>query len=192
MGIASPRSTTAEQKGWKKDFGVVGPITLSRHGKKRLITKDSLDDLANKLESIETGLSKACGCYVFAKKAGKGLVPWYVGQACKRPLGDEALNPSNREKYNKVLDLKGSPVMFFLPLRTPSGKLRKRPKGVGRLSALNFLERWLIAAALERNPKLTNNKETRFLRSIHVTGVLNARKGGATKDSRALCLTLWP
>jgi hypothetical protein len=173
------------------DFGVVGPIKLSRHGKKRLITGDSMGDLVAALEKIELGLSSACGCYVFAKKAGKGLTPWYVGQACKRPLAAEALNASNREKYNKVLDSKGSPVIFFIPLRTPSGKLRKRPGGKGRLRSLDFLVRWLIAAALERNPKLANNKETRFLRKIHVTGIFNARKGGATKDSQALSKTLW-
>lgn len=173
------------------DFGVVGPIKLNRYGKKRLITGDSLRDLVEDLEGIEVGLSEACGCYVFAKQAGKGLMPWYVGQACKRPLADEALNASNREKYNKVLDAKGSPVIFFLPLRTPQGKLRKRPRGKGRILALDFLERWLIAAALERNVKLANNKETHFLRNIHVTGIFNARKGGATKDSQALSRALW-
>jgi hypothetical protein len=174
------------------DFGVVGPIKLKRYGKKRLITGDSLPDLAAALEEIEPGLSKACGCYVFAKQAGKGLMPWYVGQACKRGLVDEALNPSNREKYNKVLDSKGSPVIFFLPLRTPRGKLRKRPQGKGRILALDFLEKWLIAAALERNVKLSNSKETHFLRNIHVTGIFNPKKGGATKDSQALSRTLWP
>ncbi|QQP99093.1 hypothetical protein [Lysobacter enzymogenes] len=174
------------------DFGVIGPIKLSRHGKKRLITADSMKELIEELESKEEGLSEACGCYVFAKQTGKGLMPWYVGQACKRPLAAEALNPSNREKYNTVLDAKGSPVLFFLPLRTPSGKLRKRPKGVGRIHALDFLERWLIAAALERNHKLKNSKETAFLRTIHVTGILNARKGGSTKASRDLSRTLWP
>lgn len=173
------------------DFDVIGPIKLSRHGKKRLITRDSLTELVADLEILEDGLSEACGCYVFAKQAGKGLTPWYVGQACKLPIAAEALNASNREKYNTVLDAKGSPVLFLLPLRTPSGKLRKRPSGNGRLHALNFLEKWLIAAALERNPKLKNNKETAFLRKIHVTGILNARKGGSTKDSRELSRTLW-
>jgi hypothetical protein len=175
------------------EFGVVGPIKLSRHGTRSLITADSLRDLIEDLESKEEGLSEACGCYVFAKKTGKGLMPWYVGQACRRPLAMEALNPSNREKYNTVLDARGSPIMFFLPLRTPSGRLRKRPAGNGRrIHALDFLEKWLIAAALERNPKLKNNKETAFLRTIHVTGILNAKKGGATKGSRQLSRTLWP
>lgn len=173
------------------DFGVVGPIKLSRYGKKKLITSDSLKDLVAELEMREEGLSEACGCYIFAKQNGRGMLPWYVGQACRRPLAVEALNPSNREKYNKVLDEKGGPVIFLLPLRTPSGKLRKRPQGNGGVHALGFLEKWLIAAALERNPKLKNSKETAFLRNIHVVGILNAQKGGSTKDSRALCRALW-
>ena len=174
------------------DFDVVGPVVLTRHGNKKLITGDSLKDLIEELEEREEGLSLACGCYVFAKKTGRAVMPWYVGQACRRPLAAEALNPTNREKYNKVLDEKGSPIIFFLPLRTPSGKLRKRPQGNDKVQALDFLEKWLIAAALVRNPKLKNSKETAFLRTIHVTGILNAKKGGATKDSRALSSALWP
>lgn len=173
------------------DFDVIGPVKLTRHGRNRLITDDSMRDLISQLEAIEPGLALACGCYVFAKQAGKGLTPWYVGQACKSSLAKESMNASNREKYNKVLDAKGSPVMFFLPLRTPSGKFRKRPKGKTSVPVLDFLEKWLIAAALERNPKLKNNKQTSFLRKIHVTGILNARQGGATKDSRALRRALW-
>jgi len=174
------------------NFDVVGPIKLTRHGKKRLVTKESLVDLIEELEAIESGLSEACGCYVFAKQAGKGLMPWYVGQATKQSLAVESMNPANREKYNKVLDSQGSPIMFFIPLRTPAKKLRKRPKGVTRLLSIDFLERWLIAAALDRNGMLLNNKETTFLRRIHVTGIFNAKQGGATTDSRALCRTLWP
>lgn len=174
------------------NFDVIGPIRLGRHGKKRLITNESKLDLIDRLETIEPGLSDACGCYVFAKNNGRGMLPWYVGQACRQSLAAESLNPANREKYNTVLNSKGTPVIFFLPLRTATGKLRKRPKGKGRIAALNFLERWLIAAALERNPKLLNNKETSFLRTIHVTGIMNARQGGATKDSSALCKVLWP
>jgi hypothetical protein len=173
------------------DFDVVGPVRISRFGKRRLITKESLSELIAELEDRELGLSAACGCYLFAKQAGKGLTPWYVGQACRSSLAHEALNASNREKYNRVLDAKGTPVMFFLPLLTPSGRFRRRPKGEGGLPALNFLERWLIAACLERNRRLVNSQQTRFLRNIHVTGILNPRTGGATKDSRELGNAIW-
>ncbi len=119
-------------------FDVAGPFGLTRHGKKQIITKQSLTDLKPELEKWSTGLSDACGCYVFAIRAGKGYTPYYVGQACKRAMLDEALNPSNREKYNEVCsEGKGMPVMFLLPMQTPGGRFRK--EGSGRLDALDFL-----------------------------------------------------
>src|SRR5687767_3022320 len=98
------------------NFDVLGPFKLERHGKRRLITEDSRKALKSEMEDAEEGLSIACGCYVFAKVAGKGITPWYVGQACVSALGSEALNATNRERYNQVLDAKGSPVMYFLPM----------------------------------------------------------------------------
>jgi hypothetical protein len=173
-------------------FDVNGPFKLSRHTPKQIITKDSLKELKLELDEREDGLSDACGCYVFAIRAGKGYTPYYVGQACRRPIADEALNSSNREKYNKALsESKGTPVLFLLPMRTPNLKLRKRKKAEGNLSVLEFLEEWLIAAAIDKNPDLINNRKTRFLRNIHIRGILNAERGEATKDSALLRATLW-
>jgi hypothetical protein len=174
------------------NFGVTGPFELSRHGTKKIITKQSLKELKFELDKQKTGLSDACGCYVFALRAGKGCTPYYVGQACKRAIIDEALNPSNREKYNEVLsDSKGTPILFILPMRTPTGKLRKKKQASGRIEAVEFLERWLIMKAIEKNPGLINNRETRFIRNIHVVGTLNAKKGEGTSASQLLCKTLW-
>lgn len=71
-----------------------------------------------------------------APEGSPGLVaytPYYVGQACRRGIADEAFNSANREKYNKALSA------------------RKRKKAEGNLSVLEFLEEWLIAAAIEKN-----------------------------------------
>ncbi len=169
-------------------FDVAGPFKLTRHEKKKLITQQLIADLEQELEKRNPGLSKACGCYVFAIHAGKGYTPYYVGQACKRSLLGEALNPSNREKYNKACSQSnGTPFMFFLPMRTPNGRYRKRGTGSG---SLDFLEGWLIAAGINKNDKLINNKRTFFLRKISVAGVLNAKKGQPTKASRELKRTL--
>lgn len=173
-------------------FDVVGPFDIGRYTKKKIITKDSIAELRTLLEEREPGLSDACGCYVFAKRAGKGCTPYYVGQACRSSILMEAMNPSNREKYNRIIaDEKGSPVLFLLPMRTPTGKFRKRPSGNGGLPSLDFLEKWIIANAIEKNPSLINNKETWFLRNLHVTGIFNAGKGDSTKDSQLLKKTLW-
>lgn len=166
-------------------FDVAGPFIIERHGKKKNITKESLQHLRDQLEEWREGLSEACGCYVFAKRAGNGITPWYVGQACIRPMFKEALNSDNIGKYNTVLDDRGTPLLFVLPALTPTGKLRKNPDN-GKLPSLNFLERWLISVALEKNPNLINNKETMFLRRLRVTGIFNATRGESTADSQAL------
>lgn len=99
----------------------------------------------------------------------------------------EALNPSNREKYNKVLsESKGTPILFLIPMRTPTGKFRKKSQVSGGLAALDFLEGWLIANAIEKNTDLINNKRTKFLRQIHVVGFFNAKKGESTSASQQL------
>jgi hypothetical protein len=99
------------------------------------------------------------------------------------------LNPLNREKYNKACsESKGSPIIFLLSKLTPKGRYKKK----GRNSAtIDFLERWLIAAAIERNPGLINTKETRFLRKISVAGIFSPKKGNPRSASRELKKTLW-
>jgi hypothetical protein len=171
-------------------FDVAGPFEISRYGKKRNITKESLTDLKEQLEDCEEGLSDSCGCYIFAKRAGGGIIPWYVGRACRRPMLKEALSADNITKYNTVLDDKGTPLLFVIPARTPTGKLRKRPESSG-LPSIMFLERWLIATALDKNPDLINNKETKFLRGLHVVGIFNAKQGESTLSSQELTKALW-
>ena len=85
------------------NFDVAGPFKLKRYGQKKILTDETVDHLLPRLEEWEEGLSEACGCYLFAVRAGKGFKPYYVGQACKRAISDEALNSTNLMKYNKVL-----------------------------------------------------------------------------------------
>ena len=170
-------------------FDVAGPFEIKRFGTKMLINKESLVDIIEQLETYEPGLSVAGGCYVFAKRVGRGVLPWYVGQACKSPLAREALNPDNRGKYNDILDSKGTPLLFVIPERTPSGRLRKRRTQPA--ATLDFLEEWLIAAAIARNPNLINSKKTRFLRELHVVGIFNSRHGESTAASQSLSKVLW-
>ena len=114
-------------------FDVAGPFKLTRHGTKKFITEQTKTDLKPDLEENSLGLSSACGCYVFAIHAGKGYTPYYVGQACKQSVLNEALNPSNREKYNKACsESNGTPVLFVVPMRSPNGRYRKQGGGRGR------------------------------------------------------------
>lgn len=166
-------------------FDVYGPFTIERFGRKKLITKDSIDDLLSQFDNEKKGLSDSCGCYVFALRAGKGYTPYYVGQTHKQSIAIEALNPSNISKYNGIQKY-GTPVIFAIPLLTPKGAFRDPEKVKGRLASVDFLERWLIRKCLEKNWNLLNNKETAFLRKIEVRGIFNSGRGDATKHTTQL------
>ncbi len=64
-------------------------------------------------------------------------------------------------------------------------QVKERPKS-GGLESPTFLERWPIASGIERTPDLINNKETKFLRNLHVLGTFNARRGELTAASQEL------
>jgi hypothetical protein len=177
-------------------FDVAGPFLLSRHGFKGLITEESLKDLKEAAEAWETGLSSACGCYVFAMRAGKGYTPYYVGQSSKKAIIAEALNTINQMIYNKVLGSvsKGKPVIYLIPMKTPGGRFRKPNKSESKkrtFPSVDFLEEWLIAQALQKNPSLRNNMKTKFVRQLHVVGLFNPQPGEATKASTELKKAIW-
>ena len=169
------------------DFDVFA-FELEKFTPKNLITPGTLNSLCEEIEEIEPALLNACGCYVFALRASKGYKPWYVGQANKSRLVNESLNPSNRGKYNEVLAHNfGTPIMFLLPQVTRSGDWFTKPTvTVSGRASINFLEEWLIASALQKNPNLLNEKKTAFLRKLHVTGIFNPKKGESHVYSRAL------
>jgi len=177
-------------------FNVYGPFTLKLSKRTNLITKESMASLISDVEAVEEGLSEACGCYVFCVQA-RGIVPWYVGQANKSALVTEALNASNREKYNEVMFKRdgkmamskrhGTPMLFLLPKLTPSGKsFAKSANSSNGIKSIDFLEEWLIANSLQKNPEMKNNKKTYLLRNIHVKGIFNANQGEATNPSTKL------
>ena len=100
------------------NFGAEGPFELKRHGPKKLINKDAKEALR---ADLGLGLSDACGCYVFAVRAGKGYTPYYVGRAEKSSILNESLNPSNIGKYNDVMRLRARRTTVQERWRRPSG-----------------------------------------------------------------------
>ena len=175
-------------------FDVAGPFEIERYTQKSLITRHSKAALRAELEKWDEGLSDACGCYVFGVRAGKGIRPYYAGQALRRSVLEEAMNSSNINKYNEVLGDRGrgSPVLFLLPwLTNGRERYKRKSKGAQRSRILDFLEDWLIGMTLQRNPKALNNQKTRFLRKVHVTGVFNPRHGEATWESGQFNSMMW-
>ena len=71
------------------DYGVTGPHviptkTISKGIKHLDLSKDALEKFWNHArESTDLPIDAACGCCIYAIRAGKGITPWYVGQAKK-------------------------------------------------------------------------------------------------------------
>lgn len=167
------------------NFEVYGPYELKRFGHLHgIITNQSKRLLKTTLNNEMPGLAAARGCYLFAIQAGLGYTPYYVGQSSRQSLLDEALSTHKLTIYSKVCtNTHGTPVLFFLPKITATGRYSYAST---KSKAVTFLERWLIAQALKKNPKLYNTSETKFLRQLHATGIFNATKGEATTESREL------
>jgi len=103
----------------------------------RLITAESRNALYDSVTAEDAGLADACGCYVFAIRASHGFTPWYVGQSQKQTIIGEAMNAANIVKYNDVLNGKqGTPVLFLLPLQTPTGRFAKQ-RWLSRISRIS-------------------------------------------------------
>lgn len=111
-------------------------------------------------------LEHAKGCYVFARQAGKGFTPLYVGQT-KKTFKGECFNAYNQVNLADVISgIKGTLVLFLLEYEASGGPVNKR--------AINDLERHLVETALLKNKDLINKKLTAngpsfLIRGVHVT-----------------------
>lgn len=127
---------------------------------------------------LEHGLSGAIGCYIFSVRAGRGILPWYVGLAEKQSFRKECFTSHKLVHYNDVLaNQRGTPMMTFVSKYTPGGKLLN-PTG-NEHRDIRFLERMLISNCLQRNPCVSNARDTKMLRDMIVPGLLNTPNGKA-------------
>ena len=127
-------------------------------------------------ERIEDGLSGAIGCYIFSIRAGKGVLPWYVGLAEKQSFRKECFTSHKLKHYNNAIaNRKGTPLLTLVAKYTPKGKL-VGPTG-NEHRDIQFLETMLIASCMNRNGDLYNVKDTKLLREMVVPGLLNTPQG---------------
>lgn len=137
---------------------------------------------------LQDGLSGAIGCYIFSVRAGRGMLPWYVGLAEKQSFRKECFTSHKLVHYNNVLaNQKGTPMMTFVSKYTPGDKLLN-PTG-NEHRDIRFLERMLISNCLQRNPCVSNARDTKLLREMVVPGLLNTPKGmsySSVSDFRTL------
>jgi len=135
------------------------------------------------------GLSKACGCYVFAMRSARGTTPWYVGKADRTTFGTECFNARNRLTYfNHTRERKGTPLLFLVARMTPKGRFAK--PYMNGTADVDFVESSLIGAALARNPDLLNVKKTLLFKSLKVPGFINAMEPPFSSSTEALRSTL--
>ena len=94
--------------------------------------------------------------------------------------------------FNEILDdyEKGHPTLIFLPQVTNTGRPAKVAQGEQSKPAVDFLEDWLIAAALKSNPNLYNIKKTKMLNDLWVRGLFNPKPGDSSASSQALKASL--
>ena len=174
-------------------FEVVGPFLIKTP---RIIKADHIRELKTTIDENEavSALLAAPGCYVFGIKStgAKRVVPWYVGKAEKQSVFKEATNGAHLQLFNEILDdyKKGHPVLIFLPQVTETGRPATVAKGDGKKPAVDFLEDWLIAAALKSNSNLYNIKKTRMLNDLWVRGLFNPTPGDSSAASKALKASL--
>ena len=129
------------------------------------------------------GLSSACGCYVFAIKAPRGTLPWYVGKAERQSFARECISHHKVNHYNNAIaGRRGKPLLFFIPQLTKKGRYRK-PTSSSR-PAIAELEKLLIGMALSRNPELMNTKGTRWFQKLTIDGLVNTKRArnGPARD----------
>lgn len=170
-------------------YYLYGPLELPR-GDDNLLNFDGYDrtTMWADLESCTAiGLADACGCYVFAMRAGRGIKPWYVGKSEKQPFKRECLTDDKIRKYNSVLSTakKGTPLLYFYARTTMERHAWSAPSK-SQHKDVQFLERMLIGLALKKNKNLINVRDTDHLRNMIVPGLLNTPKGKLSAQAAEL------
>jgi hypothetical protein len=157
-------------------FKIVGPFKLQK-GQNGLPKFDLISIRAfwNSVSKRDPNLANACGCYIYANKAGLGSKPWYVGKAVSQSLCHEVFAPHKRSIYQSAsANKKGTPQLFFIALQTRSGRYARPNKNFN--TQISFLETLLIGASIDKNSKLLNIQKTKFLKEMVVPGFFNSPK----------------
>ena len=155
-------------------FFIKGPFGISRT-KLPGATRIQKDDIAAFWE--ECDLAAERGCYVFGVRAGRGILPGYVGKAT-RCFEQEIFTAHKLNKYHDYLakTKKGTPVMFFAVAPDGGGKSTE--------NAIGECELELIYLARHTNPETVNERGIKgpSFSIPHVTGDGRGRPSAATNE----------
>jgi hypothetical protein len=154
-------------------FRVVGPFRVhrSRESGGRIIT----DEDARQFWQSHGKYADYRGCYVFARHAGKGYTPGYVGKATKG-LKQEIFASDKLNKYHRFLiqRKKGAPIFFFV--------LAPDRRGKTNLRQITKVEKYLINLGVMANPAIINQHYTKTER----WGIRGLIRGGQGKVARGV------
>lgn len=160
------------------NFQIFGPFDLPLKSDSWIgDSKENKNNFKELIDAEQMELSEACGCYLFAIRAGKGFKPWYVGLAASQSLFKEIYTNQKIKIYNEVFSKikKGSPVIFLIAATTNRGKFVK--PSVTRKKLFGFVEDLLIGRVIQKNPELMNIKKTKHIKDTIIPQVLNTPIG---------------
>lgn len=139
----------------------------------------------------QAGLPDAIGCYIFGISTSgvERIIPWYVGKTTVS-FRNECSQGDKIHKFNQALQSyeRCNPYLFLIAKVTPSGQF----SAACAQGDIEFLEKHLIAVALNANPNLINIRGAKMYEKLYVPGVLNSKPGNPGNAAKSLkaCLKL--
>lgn len=152
-----------------------GPLLIepTKQAGGKVITKGTAEKFWDKYPEYRNSV----GCYIYGRRAGKGITPLYIGRATKS-FEQEVFAADKLNKYQVGLlqSKKGNPVIFLLCYPTKKGKTN--------ISHITALEKFLIQQGALKNPQLLNVHHNN-IPVWGITGVLRSKTKKPTKDAKA-------
>ena len=172
------------------EYRIYGPFEMKKKGNGLVDSSSAAEDAFwEEVEVEEESLPEACGCYLFAVRAAKGITPWYVGLAEKQAFENECFAMHKVNIYNNALaKKKGTPILFLIAKRTGTGRFARPGKNGHR--DIDYLETILIGAAIDKNPDLSNRRKTKYLREMCVPGFINSPQRRPTRSESEFMRTI--
>jgi len=153
-------------------FEPFGPceIPVEKPASSRLI-KEDLSGFWERYGNIASRV----GCYVYAIKTGRAIVPFYVGMTTKT-FQEECFTSHKLNHYHRAMGYysRGKPVISFLVYPLHPGPVNKK--------AIIELENFLLQAGMAVNPALRNIRGC-IEPCWGIKGIVRSGPGARSKDA---------
>ena len=179
-------------------FKIFGPFEIPLHeGQAGWIDGPDTKIFWEEVESKVSGLSEACGVYLFGMFGDENLqktvaskdLPWYVGKAEKQTFKKECFNSKNKGSYNKVITKiykqKGTPFLYLLARMEDDNQTFSKPTE-REYPGVTFVEKMFIQNTLAVNVNIENSKDTKVARDTLINGILNSKRIKGKTPSRVV------